>query len=327
MPKTAADKAGVPLAGADAVPASDRLTPTPPDVPSAPRNAVFPSGDATLSSRNGALHERNATLHERNAPLHERNATLRERNVPLHERNVTLHERNAPLHERNATLRERNATLRERNATLRGRNAPLRERNAALSSRNEALKWAKMAFLSLKASKTPVFAVFKGAAVQKATVSGESTSACSSNPDWFHARPHPGPLLQGEGAALAWRGKSDDRFANPVAVNPLKAVIRFPLSASRVGGEGRGEVVLVLPLTLSSPRSAGRGVATEGLRGAGELVWFAPMKFALAIAVFGLFAFFISWGIIELLKGRPWLLIAALGVFLGTFVKYGCRSH
>ena len=51
------------------------------------------------------------------------------------------------------------------------------------------------------------------------------------------------------------------------------------------------------------------------------------MKFALAIAVFGLFAFFISWGIIELLKGRPWLLIAALGVFLGTFVKYGCRSH
>lgn len=51
------------------------------------------------------------------------------------------------------------------------------------------------------------------------------------------------------------------------------------------------------------------------------------MKFALAIAVFGLFAFFISWGIIELLKGRPWLFIAALGVFLGTFVKYGCRSH
>jgi len=56
-------------------------------------------------------------------------------------------------------------------------------------------------------------------------------------------------------------------------------------------------------------------------------LYFTPMKFALAIAVFGLFAFFISWGIIELLKGRPWLVIAALGVFLGTFVKYGCRSH
>ena len=68
-------------------------------------------------------------------------------------------------------------------------------------------------------------------------------------------------------------------------------------------------------------------VVGEGLRGAGKLVWFAPMKFALAIAVFGLFAFFISWGIIELLKGRPWLLLAAMGVFLGTFIKFGCQSH
>jgi hypothetical protein len=51
------------------------------------------------------------------------------------------------------------------------------------------------------------------------------------------------------------------------------------------------------------------------------------MKFALSILTFALFAFFISWGIIELLKGRPWLLIATLGVFIGTFVKYGCLSH
>ncbi|HEX4350791.1 MAG TPA: hypothetical protein VH251_10400 [Verrucomicrobiae bacterium] len=51
------------------------------------------------------------------------------------------------------------------------------------------------------------------------------------------------------------------------------------------------------------------------------------MKFAAAILVFVLFAFFISWGIVELLKGGPWLLIAAMGVFLGTFIKYGCRSH
>jgi hypothetical protein len=56
-------------------------------------------------------------------------------------------------------------------------------------------------------------------------------------------------------------------------------------------------------------------------------LYFALMKFALAIAVFGLFAFFISWGIIEVLKGSPWLLLAALAVFFGTFVKYGCRSH
>ena len=51
------------------------------------------------------------------------------------------------------------------------------------------------------------------------------------------------------------------------------------------------------------------------------------MKFALAILTFGLFAFFISWGILELLKGRPWLLLASVGVFLGTFIKFGCLSH
>ena len=51
------------------------------------------------------------------------------------------------------------------------------------------------------------------------------------------------------------------------------------------------------------------------------------MKFAAAILVFVLFAFFISWGIIELLKGRPWPLLAAVAVFLGTFIKFGCRAH
>ena len=51
------------------------------------------------------------------------------------------------------------------------------------------------------------------------------------------------------------------------------------------------------------------------------------MKFALAILVFLLFAVFISWGVIELLKGSPWLLLAAVGVFLGAFIKFGCWSH
>jgi hypothetical protein len=51
------------------------------------------------------------------------------------------------------------------------------------------------------------------------------------------------------------------------------------------------------------------------------------MKFATAILVFALFAFFISWGIIELLKGSPWLLLATMGVFVGTFVKFGCLSQ
>ena len=51
------------------------------------------------------------------------------------------------------------------------------------------------------------------------------------------------------------------------------------------------------------------------------------MKFALAILTFALFAFFISWGIVLLLAGSPWLFIAALGVFIGTFIKFGCLSH
>ena len=51
------------------------------------------------------------------------------------------------------------------------------------------------------------------------------------------------------------------------------------------------------------------------------------MKFALAILTILAFAFFISWGVIELLKGQPWLLLASVGVFLGTFIKFGCLSH
>ena len=51
------------------------------------------------------------------------------------------------------------------------------------------------------------------------------------------------------------------------------------------------------------------------------------MKFAAAILVFALFALLISGGVIELLKGSPWLLLAAMGLFFGTFIKYGCRSH
>jgi hypothetical protein len=51
------------------------------------------------------------------------------------------------------------------------------------------------------------------------------------------------------------------------------------------------------------------------------------MKFFAAILIFALFAFFISWGIVEMLKGRPWLLLAAVGVFLGTFIKFGCQPH
>ena len=65
----------------------------------------------------------------------------------------------------------------------------------------------------------------------------------------------------------------------------------------------------------------------RGLHEAEKWVMLAPMKFALAIFTFVAFAFFIGWGIIELLKGHPWLLLATVGVFFGTFIKFGCQSH
>jgi hypothetical protein len=114
IPQTVAAKAGVPLAGADTLPASNRLPPTLPDAPSAPRNAVFPSGDAALSSRNAPFPSRNA-----------------------------------PFPIGNATFPIGNATFPTGNATFPSR---------------------KMGFRKAKTSKTPVFAVSKEAAAQKATV-------------------------------------------------------------------------------------------------------------------------------------------------------------
>ena len=64
-----------------------------------------------------------------------------------------------------------------------------------------------------------------------------------------------------------------------------------------------------------------------GLRAAGKRLSFSPMKFALAILVFALFAFFISWGVLMMLHGQPWLLVCAMLIFLGTFAKYGCLTQ
>ena len=51
------------------------------------------------------------------------------------------------------------------------------------------------------------------------------------------------------------------------------------------------------------------------------------MKFFLAILVFALFMFFISWGVLLLLAGKPWLFIVALLAFFGAFAKFGCQTH
>jgi hypothetical protein len=51
------------------------------------------------------------------------------------------------------------------------------------------------------------------------------------------------------------------------------------------------------------------------------------MKLALAILVFGLFGLAIGGGILMLMHGSPWLFIAGLVAFLGTFIKYGCATQ
>ena len=58
-----------------------------------------------------------------------------------------------------------------------------------------------------------------------------------------------------------------------------------------------------------------------------ESIKLPQMKFMLAVAVFVLFAFFLGWGIVLLLAGKPILFTVALLAFLGTFIKYGCLSH
>jgi hypothetical protein len=40
-----------------------------------------------------------------------------------------------------------------------------------------------------------------------------------------------------------------------------------------------------------------------------------------------LFAFLLGWGVVLLMSGTPWLLVAALLVFVGAFAKFGCQPQ
>jgi len=51
------------------------------------------------------------------------------------------------------------------------------------------------------------------------------------------------------------------------------------------------------------------------------------MKFALAIFVYLLIGFILSWGILLLIAGKPWLFVLGLVGFLAAFGKLGCASH
>jgi len=51
------------------------------------------------------------------------------------------------------------------------------------------------------------------------------------------------------------------------------------------------------------------------------------MNFIAAILVFVVFAALIGTGIVLMLAGKPLLLIIALALFIGAFIKHDCLSH
>jgi len=53
----------------------------------------------------------------------------------------------------------------------------------------------------------------------------------------------------------------------------------------------------------------------------------AAMKLALAIFVYLLIGAVLGWGLLLMMAGKPWLLIAAFIVYVVAFAKIGCISH
>lgn len=53
------------------------------------------------------------------------------------------------------------------------------------------------------------------------------------------------------------------------------------------------------------------------------------MKFFASVAVYVLFALFLGWGIVSLVHGNPWILVAGLMVYVFLMVRIGClpESH
>jgi len=51
------------------------------------------------------------------------------------------------------------------------------------------------------------------------------------------------------------------------------------------------------------------------------------MKFALAILVYVVIALILGAGILQVVHGKPWLLIIGAVGFIVAFGKIGCKSH
>lgn len=51
------------------------------------------------------------------------------------------------------------------------------------------------------------------------------------------------------------------------------------------------------------------------------------MKLFLAVLVYLLIGVVLGWGLLLMMAGKPWLLIAAFLVYLVAFARIGCTSH
>jgi len=51
------------------------------------------------------------------------------------------------------------------------------------------------------------------------------------------------------------------------------------------------------------------------------------MKFLLSIVVYLLIGALLGWGILLMMHGKPWLLVAVLVAYILGLAKLGCLSH
>ncbi len=51
------------------------------------------------------------------------------------------------------------------------------------------------------------------------------------------------------------------------------------------------------------------------------------MKFTLALVVYLLMGLVLGWGILLVMKGSYWFLIAGLIAYLIAFARFGCTEH
>lgn len=51
------------------------------------------------------------------------------------------------------------------------------------------------------------------------------------------------------------------------------------------------------------------------------------MKFTLAVIVYVLIGLILSWGILGVMRGNYWLLIAGVAAYVLAFARIGCKHH